>query len=149
MSKIKNLFLGVLVAVALAAFGLYRASPVHAVAGDTTATFFGNASSVGTVITGSTGHRLIIKEIIITSASSGTVVLQEDPSSGSNTTFGQVGLIANTPFHVPSSMLQISSSSTSSNGADGYVTAQGSGFQVLNQNFASSVVAVWVRYALN
>lgn len=122
---------------------------VHAVAGDTTSTFFGNATTVGTVITGTTGKRLVIKEIIVTSASSGTVVFQEDPSTGSNTTFGQVGLLANEPFHVPTSMLQISSSSTGQNGGDGYVTAAGSGFQVINQNAASAVVSVWVRYALN
>lgn len=144
MSKFKIFGLLLATVLALASVSLFTATPVHAVAGDSTSTFWGNASTVGTVITGTTSRKLVIKEIVITAASSGAIVLQEDPSSGSNTTFGQVGLLANVPYSVPVTMLQ-----TGVSGTDGYVTASGSGFQIVSQNAVSNVVSVWVRYALN
>ena len=154
LSKLKKRFAVLAAILALASvLGVYEyqtAKPAHAVSGDSTATFWGNASSLGTVITGiaasgtTPAKRLIIKEIVITAASSGAIVFQEDPASGSNTTFGQVGLLANVPYNVPPSMLQ-----TGVNGTDGYVTAAGSGFQIVSQNFVSNVVSVWVRYAVN
>lgn len=150
LSKFKVFGLLLATVLALASVSLFTAKPVHAVAGDSTSTFWGNATTVGTVITGipasgtTPAKRLIIKEIVITAASSGAIVLQEDPASGSNTTFGQVGLLANTPYHVLPSMLQ-----TGVSGTDGYVTATGSGFQIVSQNAVSNVVSVWVRYAVN
>lgn len=154
LSKFKPIALVVAAILALAlSLGVYEyktAKPAHAVSGDSTATFWGNAQTVGTVITGiaasgtTPAKRLIIKEMVITAASSGAIVLQEDPASGSNTTFGQVGLLANVPYNVPPSMLQ-----TGVNGTDGYVTAAGSGFQIVSQNAVSNVVSVWVRYAVN
>lgn len=147
--NLKKSFASIMVALVLsvAGFELYFAKPVHASAGDYTATFFGNASTVGTVITATTGKRLIIKEMVITLASSGTLVFQDHPATGSNVTFGQVGLLAAEPFHVPTSMLQSGAGGTG--GVDGYTTGSGSSFVVVNQNAASIVAAVWVRYALN
>lgn len=121
-----------------------NAKKVHAQVGDSYATFFGNGSTVGVVITGTTSRKVIIKQIIITAQTSVAVCLQENPSSGSNTTFGQVSLLANVPYEVPNSMLQ-----AGTGGVDGYVLASGSGLDVLNQNATSSVLSVWVRYALN
>lgn len=144
--KIKGGVLAALVIVALTVIGvdLYNAKPVHASAGDSYATFFGNGSSVGVVVTGTASRKVIIKQIIITAQTSVAVVLQENPSSGSNTTFGQVSLLANVPYEVPNSMLQAGTS-----GVDGYVLAAGSGLDVVNQNGTSSVLSIWVRYALN
>jgi len=147
--NLRNLILGAVTLCALALGGhevhRYVDPPVtRAAAGDSYATFFGNASTVGTVITGTTSRKIIIKQIIITAQTSVAVVLQEDPSSGSNTTFGQVSLLANQPYEIPTSMLQ-----AGTNGVDGYILASGSGFQIVNQNATSSVISVWVRYALN
>ena len=125
----------------LAGYDYYAAKPAHASAGDSLQTFFGNGSSVATVITGVTSRKIIVKQLIITSASSGTVYIQEDPSSGSNTNIVYVGLLANVPYEIPNSLLQTST--------DGYVLGSGSGLAVVNQGNSSSNLSITVRYALN
>lgn len=146
--RMKAVIFPALLLVAMAgAFGAYEyqaAKPVSAAAGDSYATFFGNGSSVGVVVTGVAAKKIIIKQIIITAQSSMAVVLQENPASGSNTTFGQVSLLANVPYEIPNSMLQAGAS-----GTDGYVLATAAGLDVVNQNLGSSVLSIWVRYALN
>lgn len=142
--KFLSLLAFVVLAVAFAVPAFMNAKPVHAIAGDSAATFFGSGTSIGTVVTAVSGKRLIVKEMVITSTASTTVVVQEDPSSGSNVTLFQVGVLANTPYNVPTSLLQVGS-----NGENGYVTASGSAVVVFNQNVASGTISIYVRYALN
>jgi hypothetical protein len=130
--------------VGLVSYEMGSAKPVHAATGDSYATFFGNGSTVGVVVTGTTGRKVILKQIIITAQTSVAVVLQENPATGNNATFGQVSLLANVPYEIPASMLQ-----AGTGGVDGYVLASGSGLDIVNQNATSSVISVWVRYALN
>jgi len=142
--KFGGFLLGVLFAVAalIGGFDFYTAKTVKADTGDTFATFFGSAASTGTVISaGTSSQRIILKDLVLTSTTSVTLVVQEHPASGPNITIAQVGLIANTPYRLDATYWNTSPS--------GYVTGAGSSIVVVAENLAASTASLSARYSLN